>query len=278
MASHSLWRRGTDETRLDRTRYGWVADRLSDRDWQIIETVNRLRLVSGQQLERLCFHPLTGHAREVVRGRVLRRLVSWQVLAVSPRRIGGAARGSAGAAFALGSAGARLYAERQAAQASRQRVRHPGVPTERTVRHTLAVSELCINLVEQARQQDANVVVFAAEPASWWPNGLGGYVKPDAYVVLALGPVRDHWWVEVDLATESLPTMKRKLSTYLNFVARGQLGPQGVVPRVLVSTVTTERRDAIRAIVSHLPDPAPALMRIETADTAATQLLEGLRD
>ncbi len=72
--------------------------------------------------------------------------------------------------------------------------------------------------------------------------------------------------------------MKRKLSTYLDFVVRGQLGPQGVVPRILVSTVTTERRDAIRAIVSHLPDPAPALMRIETADKAATRMLRSLRD
>ncbi len=129
MASPSSPSRVSAAARLDRARLDWVADRLSDRDWQIIETVNRLRLVSGQQLERLCFHALRGHAREVVRGRVLRRLGDWQVLAVSPRRIGGAARGSAGAAFALGSTGARLYAERQAAHATRQRVRHPGVPT-----------------------------------------------------------------------------------------------------------------------------------------------------
>jgi hypothetical protein len=214
----------------------------------------------------------------VVRGRVLRRLTRWQVLTVSPRRIGGAARGSAGAAFALGSVGARLYAERQAVHATRQRVRHPGVPTERTVRHTLAVSELCVSLVELARQQGVSVIAFAAEPASWWPNGLGGYVKPDAYVALALGSVRDHWWVEVDLATESLPTIKRKLSTYRDFVVRGQLGPQGVVPRVLLSTVSTERRDAIRAIVRHLPDPAPALLRIETASQAAPLMLRSLRD
>lgn len=258
--------------------HAWLADRLSDRDWQIIEIVNRLRLVTGQQLERLYFQSLSGHAREVVRGRVLRRLVRWHVLAVSPRRIGGAARGSAGAAFALGSAGAHLYAERQATHAARQRVRHPGLPTERTVRHTLAVSELYVSLVEQAPLHGASVVSFAAEPACWWPSGVGGYVKPDVYTLLALGTVRDHWWVEVDLATESLPTLKRKLGVYLDFVQRGQLGPHGVVPRVLVSTVSSERRDAVKTIVAHLPAPASGLFRVATQSEAVDTMLAGLSD
>lgn len=90
----------------------WVAERLSDRDWHIVEATNRLRLMSGQHLERLYFAALTGHTRAVVRGRVLRRLVHWQVLTVLPRRVGGAARGSAGATYALGATGAQLCAER----------------------------------------------------------------------------------------------------------------------------------------------------------------------
>src|SRR5690349_3735486 len=79
----------------------WLAERLSDRDWRIIEAVNLLRLMSGSQLERLCFATLAGHTRSVVRGRVLRRLVSWQTLTVLPRRIGGAAQGSSRAVYAL---------------------------------------------------------------------------------------------------------------------------------------------------------------------------------
>lgn len=261
-----------------RPHQSWIADRLSDRDWQIIEATNRLRLISGQQLERLCFATLTGHARSVVRGRVLRRLTRCQVLAVSARRIGGAARGSAGAAFALGSIGVRLCREQQAATGKRPRVRLPGLPTERTVRHTLAVSELYVSLVELARQRGASVLSFQADPASWWPNGLGGYVKPDVYTLLAAGTVREHWWIEVDLATESLPTVRRKLETYLDFVRRGQFGPNGVVPRVLVSTVTPLHRDAIQAIVRRLPSPASALFLVVTHDEAAERLLQSLCD
>ncbi len=258
-------------------RVAWLAERLSDRDWQIIEVVNRLRLMSGDQLERLCFAPLTGHTRAVVRGRVLRRLVDWHVLTVLPRRIGGAARGSSGSVFALGAAGARLCAKRQAAAQAQQRVRLPGAPTERSVRHTLAVSELYVGLVEQARAQHAQVGIFAAEPASWWPNGLGGFLKPDTYACLALGNVRDHWWVEVDLATESIPTVKRKLLTYLDFVERGQLGPGNLIPKVLLTCMTSARCAALRTVVSKLPAPASDLFVTVVHHEAAAYMLQSLQ-
>jgi Replication-relaxation len=259
-------------------RIAWLAERLSDRDWQVMEAVNRLRLVRGDQLERLCFAALAGHTRAVVRGRVLRRLVDWQVLTMLPRRIGGAARGSSGSAFALGVAGARLCAERQVASAKQQRVRHPNTPTERSIRHTLAVSELYVSLIEQARECGAQIVTFAAEPTSWWPNGLGGFLKPDAYSCLGLGNVRDHWWIEVDLATESIPTIKRKLLAYLDFVERGQLGPGNLVPRVLVSGSTEARCAALRSVITRLPTPAEGLFIALTAREAPAFLVQNLQD
>lgn len=264
--------------RVRATQVEWVAERLSERDWRIMETINRLRLVSGNQLERIHFGALTGHSRAVVRGRVLRRLTNWRVLAVLPRRVGGAARGSAGSVFALGSAGARLWARRQSASNAKPRVRQPGIPTERSIRHTLAVSELYVDLVEQAHVHDASVVAFEAEPAAWWPNGLGGYIKPDAYTALSSGAVREHWWIEVDLATESLPTIKRQLMAYLDFIERGQLGPHGLVPRVLISTNSEARRAALQALVTHLPDPARALFVVVTAPAGAATMLRSLRE
>lgn len=256
----------------------WIAERLSDRDWQVIEVINRLRLVSGKQVELLCFDALQGHAREVVRGRVLRRLVDWQVLSLLPRRVGGAARGSAGAIYALGQAGARLWDDRQLASGRRPRVRQPGVPTDRTVNHTVAVSELYAQLVTLARRQPAHVLTYLAEPASWWPNGLRGWLKPDAYTLLAAGAIREHWWIEVDQATESLPTIRRKLRAYLDFVARGQLGPSQVMPRVLISAITADRTAHLQAVVEQLPSPATDLFVVQSAATSATSLLRSLQE
>ena len=158
------------------------------------------------------------------------------------------------------------------------RVRHPGVPTDRTLRHTLAVSELFVSLIEHAWASGTHVGAFEAEPACWWPNGLGGYLKPDAYVLLAHNQVRDHYWVELDLATESLPTLKRKLITYLDFVERSQLGPNGVIPLVLIVAPTEQRYNAIRLLLARMPEPADKLFGLVTESRAADYLTQALAE
>lgn len=270
---------GASAPKRVRTAYvQWVAERLSERDWAIVEIVNCLRLVRGDQLERLFFFDLADGSRVVSRGRVLRRLVAWRVLDVLPRRIGGGKRGSSASVFALGAAGQRLLVARQTAAGPSVRVRHPGAPTERTIRHTLAVSELYAGLVEQARQVGATVASFEAEPACWWPDGCGSHLKPDSYLVLEREGVRDHWWVEVDLATESLPTLRRKLLAYLSFIERGQLGPGDVVPRVLVMVPSEQRAAGVRSILDRLPDPAHKLFALATERHAPAYLMQVLRE
>src|SRR6266542_1641815 len=266
-------------TRASRSQTEWVVNRLSGRDWQIIQAVNQLRVISGEQLQRLFFFSLPSTRSQVAsRTRALRRLMAWRVLAPLERLIGGAGRGSSGSAFSLNSVGQRLIAQQQHADAQPLRVRRPGTPGDRTLRHAMAVTELYIRLVELGRVQGFTTTEFATEPACWWPNGLGGFVKPDAYVGLVLGDVVDHWWVEVDMATESLPTLRRKLETYLDFVRRGQLGPDGVVPRVLVSTVSERRRDAVCELVRRLPSPAEALFTVVENERAAPGLAMVLRE
>lgn len=256
----------------------WVAERLNGRDWAVVETVNLLRLMHADQLERLFFFHLHGRSASVSRGRMLRRLVAWRVLELLPRRVGGVSGGSAGSIYALGPTGQRLLAQRQGLAGEAVRVRHVGGTTDRTLKHTLMVSELYTALVEQARLTDAKLVAFAAEPACWWPDGLGGYIKPDAYLALDGPKVRDHWWVEADQATESLPTIRRKLLSYLSFLERGQLGPGEVVPRVLVVTVTPGRETAIRKVIEHLPEPAGQLFGVTTESQAISYLFSVLRE
>lgn len=265
--------------RLRPSHLEWVADRLTDRDWQIIQAVNDLRLLTGRHIERLFFAGLgSSRSRTASRSRALKRLVAWRVLVPLPRRIGGAGRGSTPQAFALDSAGQRLIRQRQLASGQLPRVRRPGAPGDRTIRHILAVSECFVALTETARTHDFRVVTFQAEPSCWWPNGLGGYVKPDAYTVLGLGRVRDHWWIECDLATESLPAVKRQLLTYLDFADRGQLGPGRIMPRIAIATTNPARQHAIQALARRLPDPASDLFRIMQIDELANALYQVLRE
>ena len=265
--------------RIREAQVEWVRERLLVRDWQILAAVNELRLLSGQQIERLFFSDLAqGRSRIASRSRVLQRLVAWRVLTPLPRRIGGAGRGSTALAFALDSIGQRLMRERLLTADTPPRVRRPGLPTERTVRHILAVSEACISLSELAREQDFAVEEFHAEPGSWWSDGLGSWLKPDAYARLARRGVRDHWWLEIDLATESLPAFSRQLETYLDFLNRGQLGPGKIMPRVAIATTTPGRHAAITAVVNRLPQPAIGLFSIVQTHELASVMYEVLRE
>lgn len=234
--------------------------------------------MTADHLEILHFSSLTGRSREVVRGRVLRRLVAWRVVMPLGRRIGGSRRGSSRAIYALDSGGERLMRERRAAEQPTARVRRPSQVGERFLGHALAVSELYVMVTTGAAQAGMEVAAFDAEPAAWWPDGLGGWLKPDAYLVLDIGATRWHVWAEVDRATESLPTIRRKLDSYLGFYQRGQLGPSGVMPRVLVSTITEQRRDAIRQLVAHLPAPAGALFVVTYERDALLALLGTLKE
>lgn len=257
----------------------WVASRLSARDREIVKIVNRLRVISSRHLSCLFFADLReGRSRTTARTRVLRRLVAWRVLCPLERRTGGHGGGSGAQCYALDSAGQRLVAAWQQAEGADVRVRRPGAPGERTLRHILGVSELYVSLVELSRSAGFTVAVFEAEPGCWWPTGLGGVLKPDAYALLTCGSVRDHWWIEHDQATEGLPTIRRKVETYVDFLRRGQLGLGGVVPRVLVSTITEPRRAAVAALVRHLPLPAAELVRVAQATDAAQAMYAVLRE
>ncbi|ORT47647.1 replication-relaxation family protein [Frankia sp. KB5] len=255
----------------------WVQERMAERDWQIVADVERLRLATGAQIERLHFTAVAPSARGRVRRLVLARLVKWRVLTTMERRIGGVRAGSRGLVFALDSAGQRLMQLDTARHEQPARVRRPGTVTERFVAHTLAVSELYVALREVERRTPGLIVeAFNTEPASWWPDGLGGWLKPDAYAALASAEFVDHCWVEVDRATESLPTVGRKLRAYLDFLNRGQLGPADLMPRVLVTVPDEARAEGVRREIRRLPAPGDELVSVALHGQAAEVLAAGL--
>lgn len=251
-----------------------LAIRLSDRDRTIVDEFSRIRVATGAQLERLVFHELDSPSRAVVRRRVLGRLATWRVLTPLKRRVGGAHGGSAGLVFALDSAGQQLLRRWHVERADDgQRVRRPWTPGQMFLAHSLDVSELYVRLVEASRRFEFEVADFASEPASWVGNGMGGWLKPDAYLVLSTATFSEAVWLEVDRSTETLPTLRRKLVTYLDFVARGQVGPDSVVPRVVI-TVPDERRLAgVSAVIAELPSAPAGLFTAVCYERAARYLL-----
>jgi hypothetical protein len=257
----------------------WVSQRMAARDFAILETVNRLRLTTSRQLGRLYFSTLTTTgSRNAARGRALRRLIAWGVLTPLPRRIGGSGHGSTPLVLALDSTGRRLLAARQNGAGLTPQVRFPGPPGVRTVQHTLAVAELYTGLVEQTRGTDMELQTFEAEPACWWPDGLHGYLKPDALAVLRGQRRRDSWWIEMDMATESLATIRKKAQTYFDFLERGQLGPRRVMPWVIFATPDEKRVALITKLLESLPAMPAKLLRATTQARCAAYMTAVLKE
>jgi hypothetical protein len=153
------------------------------------------------------------------------------------------------------------------------------VPGDRFTRHVLAVSELCVRLMEHLPRHGCTLEDYQAEPDCWQPDGPGGLIKPDAYAVLSRPDgVTDHWWIEIDLATETISTLRAQLSAYLAFHHRGQTGPGHVMPRVLVTVPSHARREALSRAVRTLPEPARQLITVTTFDHAATVMADQLRE
>jgi hypothetical protein len=133
-----------------------------------------------------------------------------------------------------------------------------------------------VHLVERARTSAFQVATFQTEPDCWWPNDAGGQLKPDAHTLLATDRYQDCWWIEIDQATETLPRIKKKLQSYLDFHRRGAIGPAGVLPRVLLTTPTQQRCAAVTALITALPPPADQLFHVAFHEAAADLLIHTL--
>lgn len=257
-----------------------IAASLSPRDQAILLDLVRVRVLSGAQLTRLYFATLVPESRERTRRRVLARLTEHQLVATLERRIGGTRAGSAGHVYALGIAAQRvlpLLGSDGYTSGPSSRTRAPGTPGSLFLAHALAVAELYVQLREHERAVELTVPQFATESAAWWPDGRAGVIKPDAYASIRRGDVEDCWWLEVDRATESLPTLKRKLTVYADFERTGQLGPDDVVPRVLVTVPHDRRLADVRDLVAGLPAAGPELILPTLHEPAVPTMIDILR-
>jgi hypothetical protein len=229
-----------------------LADQLSERDRAILADLERTRVLTGAQLQRLHFAPINQDSRARDRRRVLQRLTDLGLVSTLDRRIGGIRAGSAGHVYTLAPVGRRL----QALQRGQQligRLRHPRTPGAPFLNHALAISDIYVTLIETSRHHDFHVSTFQGEPACWHPTGHNNqYLHPDAYLVLATSAHQDCWWLEVDQATESLPRIKRKCSSYLDFLVHGGVGPDAVPPRILFSAPDPQRVQAIKNTITKL--------------------------
>jgi hypothetical protein len=256
---------------LSAGRLAVVSESLSERDWQVLHTLARIRVATGDQLERLHFGGNGVTSRQA--RRVLSRLVEQRLLGRLDRRIGGVRAGSSGFVYALDIAGQRLIQYQRNGHGNRQR--RPWTPGVLFLRHSLAVTELSVQLVEAERRHSFIIDGFTTEPACWrefpGPGGARVVLKPDAHCLVGHGEYQDHFFIEVDRATCSSTTLGRKLELYRQYWSSGREQTQcGVFPRVLWLVPDPARQAQLAGVVQRQPAEAQPLFRIALYEKAVS--------
>lgn len=233
-----------------------LAETLSERDLSVVETLDRVRVATAKQLQRLHFTDGTPRADTRQAQRRLRQLVDLRALAELDRPVGGPAGGSAQAVYTLDVAGQRLASA--CGPAGGSRIRRPWTPGTPFLRHALAVTELFVGLTERPRAGGGELLAFDAEPACWRIfTGLGGArvtLKPDAFVRFAAADYEYASFVEVDRATASVPTVARKLGLYRRYWQTGREQERfGLFPKVLILVPNDRRREALVEVAGAQP-------------------------
>lgn len=260
--------------RFSRDQVERIGRRLSKRDYQILHTVHAHRMLTTDQLRRFHFTEFGSDAAAArVCRRSLNRLHNLGVIEHLQRRVGGERAGSASYVWRVGLVGDRLLklGDSHAARARRKE------PSLRHLEHCLAIAETHLQLREVSTTSDRfQLVSVTTEPGNWRPyrmaSGETSICKPDLAVITASGDYEDHWFIEVDRGTESLPTLLMKCQQYLEYRTSGREQERfGVFPRVIWIMPTSGDADRLAAAIARSTQLPPTLFRIitqaELADT-----------
>jgi hypothetical protein len=248
----------------------------------IISSVAEHRFLTTKQIARLHFHD---HATDLagIRAcvRVLARLKSQRVLARLERAIGGVRAGSASFIWSLDTAGDRLTRRRilgSEAEVARRRVVEPSLMYQA---HMLAVAEARVSLEEAARIGHFSIIQIQTEPDNWrtytGPEGAPEILKPDLFVITADGEYQDHWFIEIDRGTESLPVLIRKSRQYEQYRRSGrEQATRGVFPVVVWVLPHSGRRGQLEALLGRTRGLESSLFRVISPDELPTVALPPL--
>lgn len=240
---------------ITRDRLHRIEADMTERDWTLLGFLSATRLASGKQLAARFWtdEPEKYPAEARAGRRALKRLSGWRVLdPLADRARGGVRGGSATLVYRVGAAGVKLLAGRGLRQ------RRLGTPGPRLVAHTLACTQVAVDLYAAHRRGELDLIEIQHEPASHrsflgaWGTRL--WVRPDVFVRVGVGALEDRWFVEVDLASENSGTLLAKTKRYLSHYRSGsEQTTHGVYPRVLWAVPDEHRREQIERVLRRLP-------------------------
>lgn len=250
-----------------------LARRLSERDFEVLRLVAEHRFLTTHQIQHFCFidHQSAASASRTTR-RVLARLQRDGLLRALDRRVGGVRAGSDATIWQLAPAGLRLVH----GDGKRRRAEQP---SDRFLTHQLAVADVHVLLRQHERIEPIEEIAVEVEPASWrkyqGPGGELRWLQPDLYAEISTADFTDLYFIEVDLGTESIPTLVKKCQQYEEYRRAGvEQTKRGTFPLVLWLFANHGRVAKLQAAIERSRSLTTAMCRFATPETL-TQVLAG---
>ena len=226
---------------------------LSLRDLQILDTLDQHHGATSGQLVRLHFADGKAAYRDHRARRTMRRLEAWLLVSATELPSGSSVGGGRGFLYQL--SGAKKISPRQ-------------------LRHTLALTELYVRLIEADRAGILELSDVIPEPRCHQTVGPVE-LRPDDSVRIGVGARYRRCFIELDCGSESGTEIGRKLSAYTtarNLWAKGEVFPHVVfvVQHDLPQREARRAEALTRIIQAH---PAGHLFHVCRFDQAITALV-----
>ena len=245
---------------------------LVPRDLEILDSLRSAKYLLTGQIQRLHV-PVVKSPSGAIRNtsNTMRKLKSYGLVKTFQRRIGGARAGSSSLIWCLTEAGQRFLNARDGLESTRRSHRYLE-PSYVHIRHTLAIAECYVQLVEISRDsKKLQLKSVEWEPDCWRPYTCDHHrflLKPDLFVVVCNGEYEDRWFIEIDLNTEALPVLVDKCKRYYQYLSTNieQRQHGGVFPiPVWIVPAEDRKQKLIAALDENFPN-APNMFAVITAE------------
>lgn len=254
------------------------SEELTERDREILSSLKKCKFLLTGQIQRL--HIIDASTQKAARraaARELRKLKDYGLVATLERRIGGSRAGSGSLIWHLTEAGERFLVMDNPEQYTRRRYLEP---SRMFLKHSLAISECYVQLVEICRRTSGLTLLSVDwEPDCWRPYTQHGKIvslKPDLFVATKSDGYEDRWFIEIDLSTESPSTIIGKCDRYRGYYRSGLEQKQfGVFPVVVWLVLDAGRKDRLRTAIQEAYPKGGKLFIVITANEFERLIRQG---
>lgn len=268
---------GIEKKRLSRGRLEEIDCSLSNRDREVLLSIQSYRYLMSGQIQRLLFaEAATSSAALRAANRNLKKLKNLGLINSLSRRIGGVRAGSSSLVWYITHAGERLLGLHSDTPCPAKRFFQP---SPYFLAHTLAVAETAIRFIEISRMNNIQLSSIQMEPECWREYsdcGVAIPLKPDLYASVISDEYEDRYFLEIDLDTESVSKILEKCERYHKYYRSGlEQEETGIFPLTVWIVPNIKRKQKIMENIKSAFDKQPRLFAVIIADELEHLICDG---